>query len=167
MTILPTKLGVNGLRGTALVGVLTSVCSTGFCLFGYDQGVMSGVVVSKYWLDQMGNPSTIMVSTITALYDVGAIFGAIAAAFTTEPLGRKRTLIIGATILLVGTILMGSCVERIQMIVARILTGVGEPHSPHPHMRRLTHPREGVGYITSGVSHRPSHIGESSLIDSQ
>ncbi|EPS94654.1 hypothetical protein FOMPIDRAFT_1133925 [Fomitopsis schrenkii] len=131
MTILPTKLGVNGLRGTALVGMLTSVCSTGFCLFGYDQGVMSGVVVSKYWLDQMGNPSTIMVSTITALYDVGAIAGAIAAAFTTEPLGRKRTLIIGATILLIGTILMGSCVERVQMIVARILTGVG------------------VGYITS------------------
>ncbi|KAH9840860.1 uncharacterized protein C8Q71DRAFT_427326 [Rhodofomes roseus] len=131
MTILPTKLGVNGLRGTALVAMLTSVCSMGFCLFGYDQGVMSGVVISKYWLGQMDNPSTIMVSTITALYDIGAIVGAIAAAFTTEPLGRKRTLIIGATILLIGTILMGSCVERIQMIVARILTGIG------------------VGYITS------------------
>lgn len=139
MTILPTKLGVNGLRGAALVGMLTSVCSTGFCLFGYDQGVMSGVVVSKYWLDQMGNPSTVMVSTITAIYDVGAIAGAIAAAFTTEPLGRKRTLIIGATILLVGTILMGTCVERTQMIVARILTGVGELHSPHPRTR-LAHP---------------------------
>ncbi|KZT05688.1 general substrate transporter [Laetiporus sulphureus 93-53] len=129
--MLATKVGVNGLVGSALIAVLTSVCSTGFCLFGYDQGVMSGVVVSKYWLDQMGNPSTIMVSTITALYDVGAFFGAIVAAFTAEPLGRKRTLITGATIVLIGAILMGSCVERIQMMVARIVAGFG------------------VGYITS------------------
>lgn len=121
-----TKLGLENLRGTFLIAVLTSVCSTGFCLFGYDQGVMSGVVISKYWLDTMGNPSTIMLSTITAIYDVGAVFGAIAAAFSSEPLGRKRTLILGASILLVGTILMGTCVERIQMIVARIVTGVGK-----------------------------------------
>ena len=128
---------------------------------------MSGVVVSKYWLDQMGNPSTIMVSTITALYDVGAIGGAIAAAFTTEPLGRKRTLIIGATILLIGTILMGSCVERIQMIVARILTGIGEHHCRTPHCAKAYSPREGVGYITSGGSHPLALFGESSLIDTQ
>ncbi|CCM05234.1 uncharacterized protein FIBRA_07444 [Fibroporia radiculosa] len=128
---LVTKVGLDSLRGAALITVLTSVCSTGFCLFGYDQGVMSGVVISSFWLEQMGNPSTIMVSTITALYDVGAIFGAIFAAFTSEPLGRKRTLIFGAIILLIGTILMGSCVERIQMMIARIITGIG------------------IGYITS------------------
>ena len=66
-----------------------------------------------------------MVNTITALYDVGAIGGVNAAAFTTEPLGRKRTLIIGAMILHIGTILMGSCVGRIQMIIARILARIG------------------------------------------
>jgi len=120
-----TKAGVDTLRGTALIAMLTSVCSTGFCLFGYDQGVMSGVVISSYWLETMGNPSTIMLSTITALYDVGAVFGAIVAAFTSEPMGRKRTLIFGTCILLVGTVLMGSCVERIQMMVARVITGFG------------------------------------------
>ncbi|PCH39023.1 general substrate transporter [Wolfiporia cocos MD-104 SS10] len=129
--MLPNKLGVDSLRGTALITALTSVCSTGFWLFGYDQGVMSGVVISTYWLETMGNPSTIMLSTITALYDVGAIFGAIFASFTSEPMGRKRTLIFGAFVLLVGTILMGTCVERIQMMVARVVTGIG------------------IGYITS------------------
>ena len=122
----PTKTGVAGLEGTPLIGVLTSVCSTGFLLFGYDLGVMSGVVISKYWLAQMGNPSTIMMSTITALYDVGAVVGGIAAACTTEPLGRKRTLILGTVILLVGVILMGTSYERIQMMFARVITGIGE-----------------------------------------
>ena len=67
----------HGLAGAPLVAAITSVCSSGF-LFGYDQCVMSGVVIFHYRLDAMGHPSTIMLSTITALYDVGAVFGAIA-----------------------------------------------------------------------------------------
>lgn len=125
------QTGSPFLKHNVLLACLTSVCSSGFLLFGYDQGVMSGVVISKYWLEAMGNPSTIMVGTITALYDVGAIFGAIGAAFTAEDLGRKRTLLLGAAITTVGAIIMGSAVERIQFMVARIITGIG------------------IGYITS------------------
>ena len=126
-----SKTGLKSLNGTALVAAITSVCSSGFLLFGYDQGVMSGVVISKYWLDTMGNPSSLMIGTITALYDVGAVVGAVAAAFTAEPLGRKRTFLLGTTILIVGTILMGSSYSRAQMMVARVFTGIG------------------IGYITS------------------
>ena len=115
----------NGLTGAPLVAAITSVCSSGFLLFGYDQGVMSGVVISHYWLDAMNNPSTIMLSTITALYDVGAVFGAIGAAVYGDRLGRKRTLITGCIILIIGTILMASCFERIQMMFGRVLTGIG------------------------------------------
>lgn len=123
-----SKLGVRWLRGTVLISAITTVCSSAFLLFGYDQGVMSGVVISSYWLQQMGNPSTIMVGTITALYDVGAVFGAIFAALLTERLGRKRTLILGSVVVIVGAVLMGSCYERVQMMVGRILTGIGEQH---------------------------------------
>jgi hypothetical protein len=59
--------GARALSGGRLVAAITSVCSSGFLLFGYDQGVMSGVVISKYWLEQMGHPSQLMVGTITAL----------------------------------------------------------------------------------------------------
>jgi Na+/melibiose symporter-like transporter len=118
--------GATWLRGTPLISAITSVCASSFLLFGYDNGVMSGVVISSYWLDAMGNPSTIIVSTITALYDVGAVFGAVAAAFTTEQLGRKRSLLLGSFIVVIGSILMGTCVERIQMMVGRIVTGVGQ-----------------------------------------
>lgn len=113
------------LQGQCLVAAITSVCSSGFLLFGYDQGVMSGVAISHYWLLSMGNPSTLMIGTITALYDVGAFFGAISAAFTAESLGRKRTLLVGATIVTIGAILMGTSFGRVQFMVARIVTGVG------------------------------------------
>ncbi|KAA8568918.1 hypothetical protein EYC84_007895 [Monilinia fructicola] len=126
-----SKITPRFLQGPSLVAAITSVCSSGFLLFGYDQGVMSGVVISSYWLSSMGNPSTLMIGTITALYDVGAVFGAIAAAFTTEYLGRKRTLLLGTLIVMVGGIVMGTSYERIQFMSARVITGIG------------------IGYVTS------------------
>lgn len=119
------KAGSSFLKGPALVLAITSCCASGFLLFGYDQGVMSGVVVSTYFLEQMGHPSSLMTGTITSLYDVGAILGALFAAFCAEPLGRKRTLLSGAFVLSIGTILMGTSFERIQFMVARIITGMG------------------------------------------
>lgn len=113
------------LQGTLLITLLTSVCSSGFLLFGYDQGVMSGVTISPFWLSTMDEPSSLMLGTITALYDVGAFFGAIFAAFTAEPLGRKRTLIFGSVVLIIGSILLGTSFERVQFMVGRVVTGVG------------------------------------------
>jgi hypothetical protein len=43
-----SKTSADTLHGRPLVAAITSVCSAGFLLFGYDQGVMSGVVISKY-----------------------------------------------------------------------------------------------------------------------
>jgi MFS family permease len=119
------KTGLSWLKGAPLVSAITSVCSAAFLLFGYDQGVMSGVVISQQWLQQMGNPSTVMIGTITALYDVGAVFGALAAAVTAEGFGRKRALMFGSVLLIIGSVLMGSCYERAQMMVGRIFTGLG------------------------------------------
>jgi MFS family permease len=120
-----SKTGLPWLKGTPLLTAITTVCSSAFLLFGYDQGVMSGVVISKYWLEQMGNPSTVMVGTITALYDVGAVFGAILAAISAEKLGRKRALMFGSVLLIIGCVLMGACVERIMMMFGRVFTGFG------------------------------------------
>ena len=117
--------GIESLRGPWLVGAITSVCSSGFLLFGYDQGVMSGVVISSYWLDTMDNPSALVIGTITALYDVGAVVGAILAAFTAESLGRKRTLLLGALLVMVGGFLMGASFTRVQFMAARIVVGLG------------------------------------------
>jgi hypothetical protein len=72
------------LHGSLLIAAITSVCSSGFLLFGYDQGVMSGIVISQFWLSAMNNPSTLMVGTTTAIYDVGAL-GALSL-----PLSRPR-----------------------------------------------------------------------------
>ncbi|KAK0705880.1 general substrate transporter [Lasiosphaeria miniovina] len=117
--------GAPGLRGPLLVAEITAVCSAGFLLFGYDQGVMSGVVISESWLDAMGRPSELVVGTITALYDIGAIIGALLAAVTAESLGRKRTLLLGALVVAAGGLLMGAAPSRAPFMAARVVVGVG------------------------------------------
>ncbi|EJU04538.1 hypothetical protein DACRYDRAFT_47633 [Dacryopinax primogenitus] len=84
--------GHSSVRGKALVAAITSVCSSGFLLFGYDQGVMSGVIVSQNFLDLMGNPNSSLTGAISSLYDVGAIFGGLACAVFGERIGRRGVL---------------------------------------------------------------------------
>ena len=117
--------GVDGLRGRWLLAAIISVCASSFLLFGYDQGVMSGLVISEFWLEAMGNPSTIITSTLVSIFDVGALVGAVLSAFTSERLGRKRTIIVGAVIAVIGAVLMGSCAGIAQFVVGRVLTGIG------------------------------------------
>ncbi|CAN6636962.1 galactose transporter [Trichomonascus vanleenenianus] len=111
--------------GTILTALVTSVCSIGFFLFGYDNGVMSGVIISKFWLSQMDNPSTVIISTITSIYAVGGAFGAIACSVFGEAVGRKKTLIFGAVVLIVGGVLQSAAYGRAQMLIGRIITGGG------------------------------------------
>ena len=124
------KTGLARLTGAPLVAAITSVCGTAFLLFGYDQGVMSGVVVSDHWLHTMGDPSAALIGGISGLYDVGAVIGALLAALTAETVGRKRGLMIGAAALIIGSVLMGAAYEKGVFIVGRILTGVGKQPRP-------------------------------------
>ncbi|KAF1344962.1 general substrate transporter [Delphinella strobiligena] len=97
-------------------------------LFGYDQGVFGGVVVTDDYLQTLGlvGPTTTSLSgTVTAIYDVGCFFGAIAAVVIGEPLGRKKTILLGTTIMSIGAILQISAYSVAQMIVGRVIAGIG------------------------------------------
>ncbi|KAE8382283.1 hypothetical protein BDV26DRAFT_288570 [Aspergillus bertholletiae] len=59
-------------------------------LFGYDQGLFSGVMVTEDFLvvhDLVGRSKTKTLSTVTAIYDVGCFFGALVAFSIGERLG--------------------------------------------------------------------------------
>ena len=72
-------------------------------LFGYDQGVFGGVIVTPDFLETLNIVhKTSLQGTITALYDIGCFFGAIAAYFIGDWLGRKKTVLVGTTIMSVG-----------------------------------------------------------------
>ncbi|KAI6819476.1 general substrate transporter [Hortaea werneckii] len=115
-----------GLRGTALTAWLTVACATDMTLFGYDQGVFSGVIVSDDFLQLHGIAGkSELISITTAIYNIGCFLGAIVAAGYGDRWGRKLTIMIGTTIMAVGAILQTSSFSLAQMMVGRIVTGIG------------------------------------------
>lgn len=94
--------------------------------FGYDQGVFGGVIVTDDFLDTLNiRDNTSLISTVTAIYDIGCLFGAIGAFIVGDILGRKKTILIGTTIMSVGAILQCTAFSVPHMIVGRIVAGIG------------------------------------------
>ena len=115
-----------GFRGGWLTFWITVACATDMTLFGYDQGVFGGVIVTKDFLDTLDlHGKTSLQGTITAIYDIGCFFGAIAAYFVGDWLGRKKTVLVGTTIMSVGALLQITTYSVGQIIAGRIIAGIG------------------------------------------
>lgn len=85
-----------------------------------------GVVVTPDFLevhDLVGPSKTKVLSTVSAIYDVGCFFGAIIAFTIGERLGRKRSILLGTAIIAVGTILQASSFSLPQIFIGRIVLG--------------------------------------------
>jgi MFS family permease len=86
---------------------------------------MSGIVTNDHFLDLMGQPSSAVVGAMVSLYEIGCMFGALSTGKLGDMLGRKNTIRLGCTILMVGAILQTATVSLPMTIVSRIITGVG------------------------------------------
>ncbi|KAL8941026.1 MAG: hypothetical protein Q9211_001992 [Gyalolechia sp. 1 TL-2023] len=115
----------GNLRGSALRGAIASCCGVAFLLFGYDQGVLGAVIGLPSFRKDFDDPYPDMEGTIAGIYDIGCFLGAILAFMTADRLGRKGSISVGSWIMVVGTILQTSATERVQMIVSRTVTGIG------------------------------------------
>jgi MFS family permease len=81
-----------GLQGRPLGLVVSTVATTGFLLFGYDQGVMSGIISA----DPFNNyfPETKFDSVyrgfVTAIYEIGCLLGAVFSLLCGDYFGRRK-----------------------------------------------------------------------------
>ena len=95
-------------------------------LFGYDQGVFGGVIVTENFLNTLGIADDASTQgTVTAIYDIGCFFGALSSYFFGDMLGRKKSILIGTTIMSIGAILQITGYSVAQMIVGRVVAGIG------------------------------------------
>ncbi|KAK4497723.1 hypothetical protein PRZ48_010376 [Zasmidium cellare] len=90
---------------------------------------------------ELDDKNATLQGTTVALYEVGAAFGALACFFFGERYGRKWTTFGAAVTVLIGVIIQASSFQLAQLIVARIVTGLG------------------VGAFTATI---PTWVGESS-----
>ncbi|KZT23359.1 putative sugar transporter [Neolentinus lepideus HHB14362 ss-1] len=125
MTATNQQIKSYGLRGKPLLYIITFCCSLGFLLFGYDNGVFSGLTTDPLFLAQLNHPSATLLGFIVAVYELGCLFGALGCAFWGERFGRKTICAWGAAVLVVGTVIQSASYGRPEMIAGRIVTGLG------------------------------------------
>ncbi|EME85191.1 uncharacterized protein MYCFIDRAFT_196019 [Pseudocercospora fijiensis CIRAD86] len=121
------------LSGRLLNWAITAVAGSGFLLFGYDQGVMSGLLTGTAFIKQFpeidttdtGNGSSSLQGTVVAIYEIGCFFGSIFCLFAGERLGRRKCIWLGCIVLSIGAALQASAYGIPQMIVGRIVAGLG------------------------------------------
>ncbi|KAH7887856.1 general substrate transporter [Phlebopus sp. FC_14] len=121
------------LRGRKLTASLAFVAGAGFTLFGYDQGVMSALLTANQFekvfpqviVDTSHPNHATLQSFVVAIYEIGCLIGALSNLWVGDLLGRRRTIVLGGCIMIIGAILQTTSYSYAQLVVARIITGLG------------------------------------------
>uniref|UniRef100_A0A060TDC8 ARAD1D42680p n=1 Tax=Blastobotrys adeninivorans TaxID=409370 RepID=A0A060TDC8_BLAAD len=130
-----SRTNTYGLSGRALRVAVTATAVTGFSLFGYDQGLMSGIITSEQFAGEFkavggtSQHSTVIQGAVTSCYEIGCFFGALFALIRGNRIGRRPLVIAGAIIIIIGTVIsvaaFGPHWGLGQFVVGRVITGIG------------------------------------------
>ena len=92
--------------------------------YGYDAGVLGGVLLHPAFLNAIGNPKgEYVIPMIVASYDLAAVVTAVGISFFAFNMGRRGTVILGNIAAVIGSILQASSYSVAQLIVGRLCTG--------------------------------------------
>ncbi|ODA82116.1 hypothetical protein RJ55_00621 [Drechmeria coniospora] len=116
---------IHGLTGKALLYFTSIFVSLGVFLFGYDQGVMSGIITGPYFIDYFHQPSKAEVGTMVAILEVGAFVASLVVGRLGDIIGRRRTILYGSCIFFVGGALQTLATSMAMMMFGRIIAGLG------------------------------------------
>jgi sugar porter (SP) family MFS transporter len=74
---------------------------------------------------QFNNPDAKLQGIITSIYDIGCAAGCLFCFLFGERFGRKNMILAGGSVMIIGTILLGSSSTLAQLLTGRIVTGIG------------------------------------------
>ena len=151
---LPSIPGSDKLRGWSLLAFSAFVCSSGFLLFGYDQGVMSLLITEpmmastmpkiatfspegpgmEFWHAEHSNDpvsyapekfSSNIQGAVVSCYELGCMIGSGFVLFKGDKMGRRWCVVIGSIIMIIGTVVMVVHDTLPSFVVGRVVAGIG------------------------------------------
>jgi MFS family permease len=83
-----------GLMGRPLGLLISTIATTGFLLFGYDQGVMSGIISAEPFNNYFPatKDNSVYQGFVTAIYEIGCLAGAIFILVYGDRTGRRKAV---------------------------------------------------------------------------
>ncbi|KAI9850589.1 MAG: hypothetical protein M1824_003208 [Vezdaea acicularis] len=116
---------MHGLTGKPLLYFTSVFVSLGVFLFGYDQGVMSGIITGSFFKDYFNQPTSAELGTMVAILEVGAFVSSLSVGRIGDMIGRRRTILYGSMIFFVGGVLQTFATGMPMMLLGRIIAGLG------------------------------------------
>ncbi|AAS52059.1 ADR139Cp [Eremothecium gossypii ATCC 10895] len=133
-----SRTATGGFSGRALRLAVTITAVTGFSLFGYDQGLLSGLINGEQFnhefpatLEQGDNDrhATVVQGAVTSCYELGCFFGSLYVMVDGERRGRKPLIIMGSLLTILGTVVSVAAFREHwglgQFVIGRVVTGLG------------------------------------------
>jgi sugar porter (SP) family MFS transporter len=148
------------------VALSSAITALGGLLFGYDTGVVSGALL--FIKKDFGGLSSFQQELVTSLLLVGAVVGALAAGRVADRIGRRKTVLITASIFVVGVLLAALTPSYPVLLIARIIIGlaVGSASMIVPlYIGEVVPPRFRGGFVSFNQLAITSGILVSYLID--
>lgn len=123
--------GFHGLFGNYYATLCAAFAAIGGMVFGYDQGVVSIVLVMPNFLDRFERVSETASGAgfwkglMTAMIELGALIGAINQGWIADKISRKYSIVVAVFIFTIGSVLQTAAVDYPMLVVGRLIGGVG------------------------------------------
>ncbi|KAI9698035.1 MAG: hypothetical protein M1836_004388 [Candelina mexicana] len=93
--------------------------------FGWDAGVLGGILLTPEFQTAMGMPNTTTISMITSVFLLASWLGCIIMSLIGMIQGRRMWILIGNLVSVVGSVVSACSYSPGQLIVGRIIVGIG------------------------------------------
>jgi len=110
--------------GKAITIISAAFLAVGGFLFGYDSGIISSTIALATFKEYFNNPDDSIAGAIVSSFQGGAVLGTIINMVFADKLGRKRTILLGSLVSLLGSALQSGSTSIVMLIVGRFIGGV-------------------------------------------
>lgn len=123
--------GIKGILASRYVALCALFSALGGLLFGYDQGVVSVILVEPQFLQRFGqiadgaSGAGFWKGLLTAMIELGALIGALNQGWIADKISRKYSIVVAVCVFIVGSILQTAAVQYAMLVVARFIGGLG------------------------------------------
>ena len=123
--------GFKGIFMNSYAALCAAFAAIGGMIFGYDQGVVSIVLVIPQFLSRFPQVSEASSSAgfdkglLTAMIELGAFFGAFNQGWIADKISRKYSIVVAVLVFTVGSVLQTASISYPMLVVARLIGGIG------------------------------------------
>lgn len=112
---------------------------------GFDSSMMNGLQAVDSWVTFYDHPRTTLLGLMSAVYSLGAILALPAVPWVNDHLGRRRAIIFGSLLMVLGAALQAASQNFAMFVMSRLILGLGIPFAivaASSLIGELSHPKE-------------------------